>query len=553
LPPCRAETSCESNAPLARTRAPRRAAIALAAQAALARPASSAAPQPSPPPRRSRGASPDAARRRAAPRPAIHDTLRAVRFRAPILAKLLVALVLPTLGLFTVFAVVAHEVSRRDLDAELGSRLEAIAASAASQIRGRYLVDLVPGDEDRVMYQGAVRRLKDFRDATGAHLALFDRRFGARGDSDRDDLPIGATVARAELDRDELARVFDRGETVSGLTFPTKAGHVNKAGYAPVRASAEDPTIVLALLAEAPASYFLRLEALRARLFAWGAGLLAISVLAAVVATLLITRNLRRLAAAAERIGSGHLDERIRIASGDEVGQLGQAMDRMREQLAERDARMQRMLAGIAHEVRNPLAGMTLFAGILREEIADGDERRGHVARIERELGYLERVVSEFLEYARRQRPELVTVALEELLTEVAQLASTEDITVEIGAGPWPEARADRGQLRRALLNLAQNAVHAAAAAGHRGRGAVRVTARRLGSELQLAVWNRGAAIPAEAAARIFEPFFTTREQGTGLGLAFVREIAIDHGGRVDMTSADGQTTFTLVLPAAPP
>ena len=71
---------------------------------------------------------------------------------------------------------------------------------------------------------------------------------------------------------------------------------------------------------------------------------------------------------------------------------------------------MQQMLAGIAHEVRNPLAGMTLFAGILRDELPDGDERRGHVDEIERELGYLERVVNDFLEYARRPRPELADV-----------------------------------------------------------------------------------------------------------------------------------------------
>ena len=81
----------------------------------------------------------------------------------------------------------------------------------------------------------------------------------------------------------------------------------------------------------------------------------------------------------------------------------------MRRQLAERDAKMQQMLAGIAHEVRNPLAGMTLFAGILSDELPAGDERRGHVEKIQRELGYLERVVNDFLEYARRPRPELAT------------------------------------------------------------------------------------------------------------------------------------------------
>jgi signal transduction histidine kinase len=64
-------------------------------------------------------------------------------------------------------------------------------------------------------------------------------------------------------------------------------------------------------------------------------------------------------------------------------------------------------------------------------------------------------------------------------------------------------------------------------------------------------VWNRGKEIAAATSERLFEPFFTTREKGTGLGLAFVREIAADHGGRIAVASAGGETTFTLVLPLA--
>jgi signal transduction histidine kinase len=222
----------------------------------------------------------------------------------------------------------------------------------------------------------------------------------------------------------------------------------------------------------------------------------------------------------------------------------------MRQQLADRDLRTQQMLAGIAHEVRNPLAGMTLFAGILRDEIAEGDERRGHVDKIQRELGYLERVVNDFLEYARRPKPELAPVPVGELLADVAQLATTDAIEVEVEPPGLLTASADRGQLRRALLNLAKNAVQAAAAAGHRGKGAVRLSARQRGDEVQLAVWNRGTEISPEASGRLFEPFFTTREKGTGLGLAFVREIAVDHGGRVDVASANGETTFTILIPA---
>jgi len=339
------------------------------------------------------------------------------------------------------------------------------------------------------------------------------------------------------------------GKPVWSVTFEGNDHIMYKTGYAPVHASETEPEVVLVLGAQAPASYFDRLSDLRRRLFLWGAGLAAVSVLAAVLATFLITRNVRRLAAAAERIGAGDLHEPVSIKTRDELGLLGETMERMRIQLAERDAKMQQMLAGIAHEVRNPLAGMTLFAGILREEVPEGDERRGHVEKIQRELDYLERVVNDFLEYARRPKPELADVPLAELLAEVAQLATTDAIAVAVAPTDLV-ARADRGQLRRALLNLSNNATQAAQAAEHAGADVVRLGAKRDAGAIRITVWNRGREISPETSGKLFEPFFTTREKGTGLGLAFVREIAADHGGTIELASADGETTFTLVLPA---
>ncbi len=469
-----------------------------------------------------------------------------MRFRAPIFVKLLGALVLPVVILFVLFAVVAYEVSRHDLDEELGRRLTAIAASAATQVRGKYLAEASPGDETARAYQNVQKKLELVSQATGARLFVLDKRFDARADTSKD-AAIGMHYYRAELDRTELAQVFGAGASRSSVTFEGNDLVTYKTGYAPVRASETEPEIVLALGAQAPASYFSRLSDLRTRLFAWGAGLAAVSVLAAVLATFLITRNVRRLAAAAERIGAGDLHAPVSIKTRDELGLLGDTMDRMRIQLAERDAKMQQMLAGIAHEVRNPLAGMTLFAGILRDEIEPGDERRGHVDKIQRELDYLERVVNDFLEYARRPKPELATVEIDELFAEVIQLAPSElEVASQIDISI---VSADRGQLRRALLNLTRNAIQAATTAGHTGAGNVRLAARKSGDTVELSVWNRGREISPETSGKLFEPFFTTREKGTGLGLAFVRDIAADHGGKVTVTSADGETTFVISLP----
>ena len=486
----------------------------------------------------------------------------AVRPRVTILVKLLLAFVLPTAVLFTAFAVVAYEVTRRDLDDELGARLEAVAAVAATHVRGKYLLGLSTGDESERAFQNVMRKLEAVSAATGTAVFVFDRQLDSRADTRGD--AIGTHYYRVELDRHELLRVFDRGELAHSVTFEGDDGRTYKAGYAPVRASETEPEIVLAIGAQAPARYFDRLHQLRTSLLWWGGSLLLVVLAASMITTALLTRPVRRLADAAERIGRGELGAPIDVGGRDEIGTLAQTMDRMREQLAERDAHMQRMLAGIAHEVRNPLAGMMLFAGILRDELPAGpagEECRGHVARIERELGYLERVVSEFLEYARRAPAERVELELGELVREVAQLSASGEVRVEVelpeaqGEGeapPMPKLRADAAQLRRALLNIAQNAVQATQRAGR--SEPVRLTVRwdRREAAATLAITNPGDHLPDEVRQRMFEPFFTTREKGTGLGLAFAKEIVHEHGGEICVEVAGDATTFLVVLPMPP-
>lgn len=452
------------------------------------------------------------------------------------------------MALFALFAVVAHEVARRDLEAELGTRLAAIAASASEQVRGKYLVELGPGDEGDRAYLNTRRKLEALVQATGvARIYVFGRDFASAVDTAAG-VEIGTTYFQAELDRHELGRVFSQGVSVSSVLFRGAEGKLYKAGYAPVRASENEDDIVLALGVDAPAVYFERLAALRRSLFLYGA-LLALVVLGiSVVMATLITRPVRHLAAAAERIGRGELDAPVARTSHDEIGFLAETMDEMRRDLRARDERMQLMLSGIAHEVRNPLGGIELFAGILRDELEPGDERRSHVARIERELSYLKAVVSDFLDYARRPAPELQEIDLAELSSDVVELVRPEaqaaGLPLELDAAPTP-CRADAGQLRRAVLNLVRNAVQASQ--GVEG-GAVRVTVTREDGRAVIAVHNRGRPIPDDVRARMFEPFFTTREKGTGLGLAFVREIVADHKGEIMVESEDGDTTFRVIL-----
>jgi HAMP domain-containing protein len=268
---------------------------------------------------------------------------------ATILSKLLVAYVAPTLILFTVFAVLAYDLLRRDLDEELGTRLAAVAAATALHIRGGYLVDMDATEKPMPAAWSFTRReLEAALAATGVErmyvftpdrTSLCDTQAG---------VPVGAKMNELELDRHELARVF-AGTPTSSVLFRGEGGKLYKAGYAPVVRSERDKTIVAALRVEAPAAYFAELGALATRLITSGAVLAAVVILASFVVAARLTRPIRRLAADAARIGRGELDTPVASGGRDEIGLFGRTLDEMRAALRARDERLQMMLAGIAH------------------------------------------------------------------------------------------------------------------------------------------------------------------------------------------------------------
>ncbi len=470
--------------------------------------------------------------------------------RKTLLIKLVIAFVIPTMSLFSLFAFFSYQVQREDLEAELGKRLQDVASAAAISLRGKYLVDLQAGEEEESLhYANGMRRLQRVQKATGVdRIYVFDSQFTIRLDTGG--LPIGETQFQVEIDRQELSELFVDGLPRSSLLFDGMDGRPYKTGYAALVRSDTSPEIVLAIGVDAPAEFFLQLRELQSKLILYGLALVLAVAGIAVLVGLRITRPIRSLALAAERIGLGDLREPIAPSSRDEIGLLAITMETMRSELRNRDERMQRMLAGIAHEVRNPLGGMELFCGILREELEDDAEKYSHVCRIDKEIGHLKVVVESFLEYARRPSPVQEPVALAPMLAEVVELeeplAHTLSVPLQLQADDiW--CVGDSQQLRRAMLNLIVNAIEAAST----GKEPVVIKAWQQQSEVHISVHNHGEAISKETLERLFEPFYTTKQKGTGLGLAFVDEIVRDHGGRIEVSSSEELgTEFVIILQA---
>jgi signal transduction histidine kinase len=448
-----------------------------------------------------------------------------------LLLRLLAGTIVPTVAALGLFGFFAHEVARRALEDELGRRLGTAAAGAAATLLPEQLRAFGAGDEDSLTYEGVRRRLEAARARLGVRRVLaVTPDLEARGDTSAA-VALGAHAYELDADRPEIARALGGTPAASPL-FVGHDGVPYKRAYAVV-GEAGDVGGVVAV--EGNADYPAVLSAFRRSLLRTAVVALLAVLLLTIWLSRRISRPVARLAQAAARLGRGDLEAPIPIETRDEIGVLAQTLEETRAALRARDERTQMMLAGIAHEVRNPLGGLELYAGLLRDALANQPERLDEVGRIERELGHLKAVVNEFLEFARRPSPRLEAVALRPLFDEIRDLTTTPGgPTVAVEAADGVAVRADAVQLRRALLNLTRNAV-TAARAGH-----VAIGADARGDRVRIEVRDDGPGVPPELREKIFTPFFTTREKGTGLGLAFVREIVRDHGSDVVVRDAPG-------------
>jgi signal transduction histidine kinase len=229
-----------------------------------------------------------------------------------------------------------------------------------------------------------------------------------------------------------------------------------------------------------------------------------------------------------------------------------------RERLRDRLAAVGEMAAAIAHEVKNPLAGIEVMAGLLRRKIADAPEAHTLLTDIITEAKMANAIVQEVLEFVRPIRLQVEKTTIAQAVHSALQLADSKarrghiDVDVRVPEA-LPEIRGDQHQLAQLFTNLLTNAYEAMDGRGH---VAVTATTARVddGAEgrdvVIVEVADRGPGMPQDVAERIFAPFFTTKAQGSGLGLAIVRKIVDAHDGSIDLRTTPGEgTTIRVTLP----
>jgi two-component system sensor histidine kinase PilS (NtrC family) len=225
-----------------------------------------------------------------------------------------------------------------------------------------------------------------------------------------------------------------------------------------------------------------------------------------------------------------------------EVRKLESALEKSR-----RLAALGELAASLAHEIRNPLGAMSGAFQILSTSAELGEEDKSLIDIITREMGRMEILINDVLEYARPRRQEMVTQNMSALIADVVRTFKMDEeaaervVEVEGEAELW--VKADGAQIRQVMWNLLTNALQATEP-GDR----IRVVFREEGGTLIIEVRDTGCGIDASALNAIFDPFFSTREMGLGLGLALCRRIVEEHGGDISAQSG-GETVFRVRLP----
>jgi signal transduction histidine kinase len=248
-----------------------------------------------------------------------------------------------------------------------------------------------------------------------------------------------------------------------------------------------------------------------------------------------LARLMQTLSQATERLG----------ASYQRIGELQKELAE-KDRLLSRKSRLEmlgRMAAGLAHEIRNPLGGIQLYAGMLRRDLESDPEKARVLDRILSAVSGLETLVEDMLTYGRDLEPRRAAVPLASVVEAALDLAraALEERRIAVRKDlDGASAELDAGMMQRVFLNLVLNAVQAMEPGG---------TLTVTGRGLAVSFADTGPGVPPEVLEKLFTPFLTSKAKGTGLGLAIAHKIVEAHGGQIEARNGPaGGATFTVRL-----
>jgi two-component system nitrogen regulation sensor histidine kinase NtrY len=458
-----------------------------------------------------------------------------------------------------------------------------IISSAEFPARFGYKEDWLAGSEDWAA-RGAVLRREELPQGMTLALAAVrvvtagDRKIFVAGGQQLDPeflstlvLPKGMRVllwrdlgAGQTTDIPALAPLIERVKASRRESTATVGSGVDSETFHALPLTGYDNSLLAVLLVGSSRRDLVQLEgSLRTiGISVAGAGIL-LGLALAWWATARVTRPVRRLAESAGKVAAGNWSATVDATSGDEIGQLARAFNRMTHELVEQRERLvqservaawRELARRLAHELKNPLFPLQITVENMQRARDRYPEQFDEVFRegtgtLLAELANLKQIIGRFSDFAKMPAPETQPVAMNQLVAENVKLfePQLEKAGVRAATQLDPSVRpvqVDPEQIARVLRNLMLNAIDAMPEGG-----TLTLRTEALANGVRLEVSDTGQGLTPEECERLFTPYYTTKAHGTGLGLAIVQSVVSDHKGRIAVESAPGKgTTFRIEL-----
>jgi two-component system, OmpR family, sensor kinase len=434
---------------------------------------------------------------------------------------------------------------------QLESRLRDEKLEALSRDAGLYSRDLVRLIGTNVDEAAVNRSVRQAADRAGARVTLLGVSRGSQGVQT---YPISDSTAETKIEDIDFTVALDAaraGRTATG-TEPTNQGRVGEAA----RPLFFNDRVARVVVFSAPLGDVQRNVALiRRQIAIAGALALLFASVAGYLVARALSRRIKRLEIAADKVAGGDFSERIPIDGDDELTDLARAFNDMQRQLAQLDSARKRFIAVASHELRTPIFSLGGFVELLQDEELDEETRRQFLDQMASQIARLRKLATELLDLSKLEagslelRPEPTDVGelARQVTAEFTPALAQHDSHLQLRLQRDPiRATCDRERVAQIVRILIDNAL------AHTPEGTeIFVSATRANGSVCLAVRDHGLGIHRTVLPRIFEPFFTSDDaQGSGLGLAIARELAERMSGRLRVESVPGRTEFTLELPS---
>jgi signal transduction histidine kinase len=438
-------------------------------------------------------------------------------------------------------------------------------AGATGSQRGISALEVPPGGRGRIVrvtLTNPAPLVGDFRAAGLAAALERVRTFGAVLEGPDQSVLLGNEAAASLPRIAGAAPSAGRSATVSDAT-------AGGSDYFVARTHSAIAPVGLVVVVPRSVTY-LTARGMLSQLVPMTIALVAIVAALAMLTSRRLSRPIERLSRAAEAVGGGDFAVKVDVDTRDEVAQLAGSFNAMAGNLREREERLRaanaqllqsekmaavgQLSAGLAHEVKNPLAGILGFAQLTRRSLQDPAAISKNLDVIERETRRCTEIIGNLMRFSRQEPSERAVVDVNQPVSQAIALVDHQlglkkvRIKAQLADG-LPPVMCNANQLQQVVMNLLINAQQAMEPEG----GTVAVQTRAEDGRVVIELDDSGPGIPQEIRSRIFEPFFTTKKagQGTGLGLSVTYGIVSDHGGNIRVAEAPGGgARFTILLPA---